>query len=148
MGSTVVDFHGPDLLYPPFRHLSCFLHILRRQVPSWVPKPLGKYYLYFAHHRGSYIRLAYADNIAGECPARLCLSAESAGVAENPLHSLLHFATDPDPAPGPYTIYAPGVLDMSLGPGGDHIASPDVLIDEENKVPRPYHHYSKAHSAC
>ena len=35
------------------------------RVPGWVRKPLGKYYLYFAHHRGAYIRLAYADRVQG-----------------------------------------------------------------------------------
>jgi hypothetical protein len=30
-----------------------------------VPDPLGRYYLYFAHHQGTYIRLAYADDLAG-----------------------------------------------------------------------------------
>lgn len=31
------------------------------RVPPWIKKPLGKYYMYFAHHEGKYIRLAYAD---------------------------------------------------------------------------------------
>jgi hypothetical protein len=35
------------------------------RVPAWVAKPLGKYYLYFADHNGKYIRLAYADRVAG-----------------------------------------------------------------------------------
>lgn len=35
------------------------------RVPAWLPNPLGKYYLYFAHHGGKYIRLAYADDLAG-----------------------------------------------------------------------------------
>ncbi|MBI1338280.1 MAG: hypothetical protein GC164_15160 [Phycisphaera sp.] len=35
------------------------------RVPSWVKNPLGKYYLYFAHHQGPHIRLAYADAITG-----------------------------------------------------------------------------------
>ncbi len=35
------------------------------RAPSWVDKPLGKYYLYFADHRGTYIRLAYVDDILG-----------------------------------------------------------------------------------
>ncbi len=35
------------------------------RVPAWVKNPLGKYYLYFAHHKGKYIRLAYADRIEG-----------------------------------------------------------------------------------
>ena len=35
------------------------------RVPDWLPNPLGKYYLYFAHHDGQYIRLAYADDLRG-----------------------------------------------------------------------------------
>lgn len=35
------------------------------KVPEWVPSPLGRYYLYFAHHDGRYIRLAFADSIEG-----------------------------------------------------------------------------------
>ena len=35
------------------------------QVPSWIEKPLGKYYLYFADHKGGHIRLAYADKLTG-----------------------------------------------------------------------------------
>ena len=35
------------------------------RVPDWVPNPLGRYYLYFAHHQGTYIRMAYSDNLEG-----------------------------------------------------------------------------------
>lgn len=35
------------------------------RVPDWVEKPLGRYYLYFAHHDGRYIRLAYSDDLVG-----------------------------------------------------------------------------------
>jgi hypothetical protein len=35
------------------------------RVPDWVERPLGRYYLYFAHHDGRYIRLAYADDLHG-----------------------------------------------------------------------------------
>ncbi len=35
------------------------------RVPEWIPDPLGKFYLYFAHHHGTYIRLAYADDLKG-----------------------------------------------------------------------------------
>jgi len=79
------------------------------KVPAWVAEPLGTYYLYFAHHRGDYIRMAYADNIAG-----------------------------------PYTIYEPGVLDEEDGAGGDHIASPDMIIDEENQQIRMYYHMPRS----
>jgi hypothetical protein len=35
------------------------------RVPDWLPNPLGRYYLYFGHHDGRYIRLAYADDLSG-----------------------------------------------------------------------------------
>lgn len=35
------------------------------RVPAWVKQPLGRYYLYFSHHAGKYIRLAYADRVEG-----------------------------------------------------------------------------------
>ena len=35
------------------------------RAPAWIPNPLGKYYLYFAHHQGKYIRLAFADELEG-----------------------------------------------------------------------------------
>jgi hypothetical protein len=75
------------------------------KVPSFIKNPLGNYYLYFAHHRDSYMRLAYADNITG-----------------------------------PYTIYAPGVMDVSNVAGSDHVASPDVFVDEDTQQIRMYYH--------
>ena len=33
--------------------------------PDWLPNKLGRYYLYFGHHQGLYIRLAYADWLEG-----------------------------------------------------------------------------------
>lgn len=36
------------------------------RVPDWIAAPLGRYYLYFAHHDGNFIRLAYADDIEGQ----------------------------------------------------------------------------------
>lgn len=35
------------------------------RVPEWLPNRLGNYYLYFGHHQGQYIRLAYADRLEG-----------------------------------------------------------------------------------
>ena len=35
------------------------------KVPKWINDPLGRYYMYFAHHRGSYIKLAYSNNLLG-----------------------------------------------------------------------------------
>ncbi len=34
-------------------------------VPDWIERPLGRYYLYFANHRGSRLRVAYADKLEG-----------------------------------------------------------------------------------
>ena len=33
------------------------------EVPDWVRNPLGKFYLYFAHHNGAHIRLAYSNTL-------------------------------------------------------------------------------------
>lgn len=35
------------------------------RMPDWLPGRIGKYYLYFAHHPGDYIRLATADDLRG-----------------------------------------------------------------------------------
>jgi len=35
------------------------------RTPDWLPNRLGRYYLYFAHHSGKHIRLAYADRLEG-----------------------------------------------------------------------------------
>jgi hypothetical protein len=35
------------------------------RVPAWIDRPLGRYYMYFAHHMGRFIRLAYANAIEG-----------------------------------------------------------------------------------
>jgi hypothetical protein len=82
------------------------------KVPSWVKRPLGKYYMYFAHHRGTYIRLAYADSLHGPwkvyVPGVLNVSATAL------------YRPQPDP---PYEIY--GVY--------THVASPEALVDEANR---------------
>jgi len=73
--------------------------------PAWLPNPLGKYYLYFAHHHGESIRLAYSDDLAG-----------------------------------PWRVYGPGTLQLHQTPCTDHIASPDVHVDEANQQIIMYYH--------
>ena len=74
--------------------------------PDWLSGRLGAYHLYFAHHLGSYIRMAYADHLAG-----------------------------------PWTIYSPGVLDISeTSQFYEHLASPDVHVDEKRRELRMYFH--------
>jgi hypothetical protein len=76
------------------------------RVPAWVSRPLGRYYLYFAHHRGSYLRLAHADALEG-----------------------------------PWRIYEPGVLRLREATACvDHVASPDVVVDETARRIRLYFH--------
>ncbi|MHA1668964.1 MAG: hypothetical protein ACTSV5_00145 [Promethearchaeota archaeon] len=35
------------------------------RTPDWIEDSMGKYYLYFAGHKGAYIRLANADKLEG-----------------------------------------------------------------------------------
>ena len=87
------------------------------RVPDWVENPLGRYYLYFADHRGLYIRLAYADDLAGPWtmhePGTLRIEQS-------------HFPTTCPPcgadSPNPAGAYA-------------HVASPDVhVIGERQEI--------------
>lgn len=75
------------------------------RVPDWVPSRLGRYYLYFAHHNGRHIRMAYADALEG-----------------------------------PWTVHEPGVLSLADSTCFDHIASPDVHVDEAGRCIRMYFH--------
>ncbi len=45
-----ININGPNLI----------------RVPDWVENSLEKYYLYFAHHKGSYIKMAYTDSLGGD----------------------------------------------------------------------------------
>ena len=101
------------------------------KAPSWVERPpdrpLGRYYLYFAHHKGAYIRLAHAEAVEG--PWRMhepgCLPvAESLFCAERPSPS------------GPIPDWAKGGIDW-LYP---HVASPDVHLDAAGQEVRLYFH--------
>lgn len=75
------------------------------ETPAWLTPRLGRYYLYFAHHNGRHIRLAYADALAG-----------------------------------PWTVHAPGVLPVEMSTCSDHVASPDVHVDDERREIRMYFH--------
>ncbi|MEP6563804.1 MAG: sulfotransferase [Mesorhizobium sp.] len=82
-GSDGANINGPSLI----------------RIPDWVPDRLAAYYLYFADHRGTYIRLAYSDS--------------------------LH---------GPWRVHPGGVLSLDQCPFiEEHIASPDVHVDDRNR---------------
>ena len=87
-------------------------------VPAWVNDPLGKYYLYFAHHKGTSIRLAYADQMMGPWvvhPKPVLTVEQSLFVTKD-----LHPNSRSDWVNGPDYLYA-------------HIASPDVHVDQHAK---------------
>ena len=97
------------------------------EAPTWAGPALGRYYLYFADHKGTYIRLAHADRLEG--PWRIhspgCLDvADSLFCAERPA------------PPGPTPAWAEGGKDW-LYP---HVASPDVHVDRAERRIRMYFH--------
>ena len=77
------------------------------RVPDWVENPLGRYYLYFADHKGTYIRLAYADALTGpwqvHAPGSLHLK-----------NSLFPTEPPPVPADGPARVLALGLTSSAL----------------------------------
>ncbi len=85
------------------------------RTPDWVPDALGRFYMYFAHHTGTHIRLAIADNVRG--PWR---------VADTPPLRL----SDSKFAQNPVT-YRTAAGRLVTEPA--HIASPDVHILEKSR---------------
>jgi hypothetical protein len=117
------------------------------RVPEWVEQPLGKYYLYFADHKGKHIRLAYASRLIGPWTIH---GPGSLQLGES--HFLTGQPDVPDPMPShlrtlatvprerlqePRAPHVPSVWDDLTHP---HIASPDVHVDHKQKVIRMYYH--------
>ncbi len=109
-------------------------------VPSWIPDRLGNYYLYFADHKGRYIRLAYADELVGpwsvHVPGSLQLEqshfpTERLELADEMLESLKRRAAR-DMTRLPHDLYK----ELTT----PHVASPDVFVDEENRCIVMYFH--------
>ena len=98
------------------------------RAPAWLERPLGRYYLYFAHHKGRFIRLATADALAGPWhvhePGALNL-ADSGFPTER-----FEIA--------PRSKLVKRLLDAGLEE--PHIASPDVHVDPAAREFRMYCH--------
>ena len=110
------------------------------RVPDWLAQPLGRYYLYFADHKGRYIRLAFADHLAGpwriHVPGSLRLEDTPFPNEPPPLPpALLRAAEQRMKASG--TSYAHSVAEELTAP---HIASPDVHVDDEHRRIVMYYH--------
>ncbi len=92
------------------------------RVPDWIENPLGKYYLYFAGHKGTYIRLAFAEQVEG--PWKIYKKG-SLHIEES------FFPTDP-----PTHKIRTSLLDENV----PHIASPDVHVIDAKREIRMYFH--------
>ena len=129
----------PDL-HPSIGHNIQGPSLIR--VPDWVPEPLGTYYLYFADHKGRYIRLAYTDDLRGPWkihpPGTLQL-AES------------HFPTQPLAASEKDIAQIQAIWHAEKGPQKlshdllteattPHIASPDVHVNHTDQTIVMYYH--------
>ena len=129
------------------------------RVPDWIQNPLGKYYLYFAHHKGRFLRLAYADSLAGPWKMydKEIMPLSESGFAtedqapQGTLESLktlqkhtqyMEFAAmlkiGTEAAKAQKARTGSGLKTSSTTKA--HVASPDVLIDEENRNIRLYFH--------
>ena len=108
------------------------------RVPDWIEGALGRYYLYFADHKGSYIRLAYADDLLG--PWRIHVPG-SLQIERS------HFPTEPpevteeQAAEFRARVEAAGLShDVIKEMTTPHIASPDVHVDDEARRIVMYFH--------
>ena len=111
------------------------------RVADWLPNPLGKYYRYFADHKGAYIRLAWANDLRGPwqiySPGTLqleqsCFLTEPADIPDDMLSRLHDRSFTLPPADG-----VPSPLASATMP---HIASPDVHVRvNQLRDPAIYH---------
>lgn len=122
--SLGVNIQGPSLI----------------RVPDWIENRLGAYYLYFADHKGSYIRLAYADDLAGpwrvHIPGSLHL-ARSGFLTTPPAVSPDDLARFEAQYRARGMAISHDVLSEITTP---HIASPDVHVDAVNRRIVMYFH--------
>lgn len=110
------------------------------RVPDWVINPLGRYYLYFADHKGDYIRLAYADAITGpwqiHAPGSLRLEQSYFLTSPPTVSDERVRALEADrEARGVRVMH-----DTRTELTSTHIASPDVHVDEANRRFIMYYH--------
>lgn len=129
------------------------------RVPDWLENPLGKYYLYFAHHKGEFLRLAYADTLTGPWKMygeAIMPIAESGFTLDEsppqaPVESLktLKKYTSISEFMAFYQIGSKAVAayksrikagQKSAATTKAHVASPEIFIDEKNKKIRLYFH--------
>jgi len=110
------------------------------RVPDWVQNPLGKYYLYFADHKGGYIRLAYADDLLGPWQIHVPGSLQ---LGDTPFLRSPPKVSAEERVRVEENFKARGVKishDIIAEVTAPHIASPDVHVDEANQRFVMYYH--------
>ena len=110
------------------------------RVPDWVESPLGRYYLYFADHKGRYIRLAVADRLTGPWAIHVpgALHIEDTPFPHEPPEvstEAVRVAEKRQEASGRPILHS-AAYEMST----PHIASPDVHVDAVNRRFAMYYH--------
>ena len=110
------------------------------RVPDWVARPLGRYYLYFADHKGSYIRLAYAEHVEGPWavhrPGSLHLAGSRFLVVPPAVTPAQLVAAEARMAQAGMAISHDVLAEITT----PHIASPDVHVDDANRRIVMYFH--------
>ncbi len=122
--SIGVNIQGPSLI----------------RVPEWVDDPLGAFYLYFADHKGHYIRLAYADDPLGPWrihPPGSLQIADSHFLTQPPAVSAEELARLSAARAASGSRISHDVRTEATTP---HIASPDVHVDDINQRIVMYFH--------
>ena len=109
-------------------------------MPDWIEDRLGAYYLYFADHKGRYIRLAYADRLTGPWsiypPGALQLE-QSCFLTEAPSVTAQQLAEFEARRQRSGVQRSVDVLTEIATP---HIASPDVHVDPRRRQIIMYFH--------
>jgi hypothetical protein len=110
------------------------------QAPDWIKDRLGDYYLYFADHKGRYIRLAYADDLRGPWrihpPGSLQLE-ESCFLTEPPTVTPEQLAQFEARSKQSGVVISHDLLQEITTP---HIASPDAHVDAPGRRIVMYFH--------
>jgi len=110
------------------------------RVPDWIEHRLGDYYLYFADHKGRYIRLGYARQLTGPwtiyAPGSLQLE-KSCFLTEAPKATPEQLAFHEARLKAAGIELSHDVLSEITAP---HIASPDVHVDASGRRIIMYYH--------
>ena len=100
------------------------------RMPDWAEGRLGSYHLYFSDHKGSYIRLAYAERVTGPWTTHEPGALDIADSLFEPV----------DPPEPPVAARPAWAKKMRGGYLYAHIASPDVHLDHAERRVLMYYH--------